>query len=360
MKRASDSGTEGRARSRQKMRDTKVMRDNPTRRRLFAMLLLFVGAALLGLQGCALPGAPTDRYAIVIGVANYTYLPGDPCLYTDNDAVSMAETLTKTHWLVQPELISPYQDTGATYDYKTSATGSYISPTKSAIEKAFGDLATSLKAQGRVASTILVYFSGHGYQDPASLIGYLCPSDTTVALDVSSMITIQELDSWINQVPATNRMAILDSCYSGYFVAPGQSVDAAPPAYLPADGQTVDGSLSTALANASTLFAQAISNESDPSILTIAAAGARESSYGDSSFIVSPSTDPHGVFTWFLLQADQNAETNGDKLVTATEAFAYARSQVLAQWDGNSNNTWLTFLPHISGGSGDIVLYDNR
>ena len=53
-----------------------------------------------------------------------------------------------------------------------------------------------------------------------------------------------------------------------------------------------------------------------------------------------------------------SADVDNNKLVTATEAFAYARNKVLGEWD--AHNTSSTFIPHISGGSGDIVLYDKR
>ena len=173
------------------------------------------------------------------------------------------------------------------------------------------------------------------------------------------------MNSWMLALPPKNRILILDSCYSGGFVDDAASIDAAPANYGPNDGGTTQSTLDVANANSSALLARAFADQSDPAILTISAAGSQEFSYDDSGHL-------HGAFTYWLLQAksDSAADTDGNKLVTATEAYAYAKNKILANWDLQYANTvgdyingvpiYADFLPRISGGSGDIVLYDNR
>ena len=61
------------------------------------------------------------------------------------------------------------------------------------------------------------YFSGHGYLDTETNISYLCPTDTALVLDLSTMISIDELESRLSVVPGT-KVVFLDSCHSGGFI----------------------------------------------------------------------------------------------------------------------------------------------
>lgn len=329
---------------------------------------LAAAAVLGGLTACQLPSAPTDRYAIVIGIDKYAIAA--PCLLSDNDAYDMAALLAKSGWSIYSTMISADPN----YNNNSGVVSTPTLPTKSAIQSVLASFASSHPN----ASSILVYYSGHGALEGG--LAYVCPYDTSFDLSQlsqpampSSMISIQELDSWINAIPAANRMLILDSCYSGGFVSAGASIDATPQAYY---GQTVQTTLTTAMANQAQLFSEAISAQSDPSIMTLSAAGSQEESFGDvasdsnGQVLYDQSTGlmlgvlsryaSNGVFTWFLINAysDSAADTDHDGLVTMTEVYRYARNGVLSLWD--SQVAGATFLPHLSGGSGDLVLYDKR
>jgi hypothetical protein len=65
------------------------------------------------------------------------------------------------------------------------------------------------------------YFSGHGYLDTVTNISYLCPSDTSLAVDISTMISIDELESALSVIPGT-KVVIIDSCHSGGFIGKGE------------------------------------------------------------------------------------------------------------------------------------------
>ncbi|HDK26350.1 MAG TPA: PEGA domain-containing protein [Candidatus Atribacteria bacterium] len=61
------------------------------------------------------------------------------------------------------------------------------------------------------------YFSGHGYLDTGTDISYLCPTDTSLAVDLSTMISVGELESALSTIPGT-KVVIIDSCHSGGFI----------------------------------------------------------------------------------------------------------------------------------------------
>jgi uncharacterized caspase-like protein len=308
--------------------------------------MVFIATMIAFLSGlgssCALPSAPSDRHAIVIGIAAYQNV--NQLTYPPADAAAMKTLLTNTGWSVDSSLID-----GAA--------------TKAAIKTAIANLA---KASG-VSSTVLVYYSGHG--TTISGEAYIAPVDTAASLNTASLISTDELHAWLKALPSSNRLLILDSCDSGGFADSGTSMDSAPPNYgstapynglAPLDQGFDAGLIPTALNNAGALLSRAFTIRADPGILTIAAAGAEEQSYDDSQHL-------HGAFTYYLLAAgsDAAADTDGNKLVTAVEAYTYATNMIKTNWNATWGSTvdggmYMDFLPRISGGSGDIVLYDKR
>lgn len=66
------------------------------------------------------------------------------------------------------------------------------------------------------------YFSGHGYLDTGTNISYLCPTDTTLVVDISTMISVDELEIALSAIPGT-KVVILDTCHSGGFIGKGKS-----------------------------------------------------------------------------------------------------------------------------------------
>jgi hypothetical protein len=65
------------------------------------------------------------------------------------------------------------------------------------------------------------YFSGHGYLDTGTNISYLCPADTSLDIDISTMVSVDELESALSAIPGT-KVVILDSCHSGGFIGKGE------------------------------------------------------------------------------------------------------------------------------------------
>jgi len=322
-----------------------------------APALLSVALFALLAAGCANTIAtPANRYALVIGVQDY---PADTLdlSYPDDDADSMATLLASTGWTVTKRLI-------ATSDGGIATDGS---PTKANIEAAIGDFAAYVG--GDTASTILVYFSGHGSTSTDNSTAYLIPYDglfntetkTTGGLWIASYdlatqanwITPAQMTTWMGNIVSKNRILILDSCYSGGFVDTGSAVDASPQDSNTITGTSEDGLLFSAIANLNTLLAASVSREGDPDVITVSACGSEEESYDDSAH-------KHGTFTYYLLASADSGDTNQDGFVTTTEAFYYAKESVKAYWNSTHSIYGAALLPHISGGAGDLVLFANR
>lgn len=297
--------------------------------------IAFLIAAVMGilLSGCSATSAPistpANRYALVIGVQDYPGTSND-LSYPDDDANDMAVILAAQGWTVSYTLVNSV----ATY---------------AAIKTDIAALSTDTGA------TILVYYSGHGSINDSTSTPYIIPYDglTTsgTGYDLTKWITPATLTGWLGAVPAKNRLLILDSCYSGGFSLSNSSVDTSPADYSKLNGDTSDtGLLAAALSKFSTLVSANLSAYGDSEVLTLAASGSDEYSYDDA-------THGNGAFTYYLLKAAASADTDSDGYVTVSEAYAYTKAQIKANWDALYGAYDKDFLPHISGGTGDLVLY---
>ncbi len=324
-----------------------------------------LGLGLFLLSSCATDIAtPSDRFAIVIGVQSY--LGGYDLDYPDDDAADMKALLEERGWTVTATLINS-SDTTLVSNGTLVADGSTVQDaTYANIEAAIADLASQSGFDSD--STVLVYYSGHGSTDSSYSTAYMIPYDgisSTGASVASNWITPATMSQWLGTLDCSNKMLILDSCYSGGFVDTSSSTDTIPQSYGEYEGGTEEDTLSYALSNFGSLLAASVADDGDPSVLTIAAAGSEEYSYdGD---------DGHGVFTEYLLDAADSGDDDGDGYVTATEAYAYAKDAIDTYWNADYESSsgmmslaeWYymyygyvpDFMPHISGGNGDLVLY---
>ena len=301
---------------------------SPSARRLGAPIALLLAlSAAAALAGCSADIAtPTNRYAVVIGIQDYQSPSINDLQYPENDANELAAALSAGGWQVADSLLS----SAATY-----------AAIRSSIQTTLAGLVGSDEN-----ATVLLYYSGHGNQDTGDLVPY----DT---MDASKLIPPSVLSSWLDALPCKNKILILDSCYSGNFVIAGDSIDASPQDSNSSSGTLEDSLLETAVGNLSELIAASLESSGAPSVLAISAAGSADLSYETGAV-------SNGVFTYYLLKAAASGDANGDGYVTATEAFAYAKSCIKAYWNSVNAASYAAFLPHISGGTGDLVLYVNK
>ncbi len=169
--------------------------------------------------------------------------------------------------------------------------------TKSNINKAFQCLA---QATG-LDSTVLVFFSGHGFQqiggfEPGE---YLCPVDVDVNSPVSTGISSLELTNALDAIRASRLVVLMDACHSGGI---GQAN---------APGLSRRGGLSTRTYDALAGRGRAI----------LAACGEDEYSYE------LPGMD-NGVFTHYVIEALQGRACDGLGRVFAASLFHYVAGKV--------------------------------
>jgi hypothetical protein len=274
------------------------------------------------------------RYALIYGVRDY---PG-PFLdlsYTVNDANSMSSLLSSQGWTVRESTDS-------------AATKAKIQADILALSTVSPD------------ATILVYFSGHGtYIDPHTPDfpgysgAYLVPYD---AVDPTSqylqpafaqyLISQADLGGWISAAASKNVIVILDCCNSGGFVSPGSAIDSSPQDYslMPAFS-----AFSTAMSNFGALLSSNAAASGNKAPIVLSAAGSLESSYDGTAAMA------HGVFTYYFLESATKGDSDGDGFVTTTEAYAYTAAAITKNW--SSNPAYTAFLPHLSGGVRDLVLF---
>jgi uncharacterized caspase-like protein len=298
-------------------------------------LLGAVVAASLCSCAQATSSITSTRYALVYGIEDY---PGTiyDLTYTKDDADSMAALLGTEGWTVSESTDS--------------------SATRARVVSDIASVASSASSD----STVLIYYSGHGTLENG--VTYILPYDSIVAsnvgtrdesisLDAGSALSQSDLSTLISTLPTKNVIIILDSCYSGGFVDSGSSIDASPSSYATMEKYSA---FATALANFDDLLVSNASATGDKTPIVISAAGSGESSYDGSESM------GHGVFTYYLLKSSDSGDSDGDGVVTTTEAFAYTTEYIKA-WDSKltAHSGEDPFLPHISGGTRDLVLFSN-
>lgn len=224
---------------------------------------------------------------LFIGINNYLYVPNLNGAVPD--AQSMYSTFSTTNGLAG--------EPAALYDSRA---------TKAAIRSAITDLASRASAQ----DYIMIYFSGHGGQMPGSepdaLDEFIAPYDGSPT-DASSLITDDELEKWLSGSRCRNVVLIFDSCRSGGMVKNARVQQGGAPIrpFMP--------KLST--------FARDLNIAG---YVVLMASNDNQDSYENGS---------SGIFTSSLIQGINRsgpggaraADTNGDRIITAREAFEYAR-----------------------------------
>ncbi len=305
------------------------------------MAAAFLLAALLA--SCSAEITAT-RYALVYGAADYDEIanPDDTndLRFTGGDAQAISAELSAAGWSVTVTR-QPTVDKQQILD----------------------DIAALVPlVQGD--SSVLVYFSGHGAA--YSGMAYIAPTDAiNDAGDPveGNLISSSELLAALDALPCRNRVAVLDTCYSGGFVLATDTgtLDGAPQNFGEYDDGTEKLALFAALGSYGRLLAAAFESYDPRTPIVVTAAGAEELSYESSSY-------GHGVFTYHFLEAAYEGDTDGNGHVTIQEAYRYARKKVEDTWndlyyyyyavDGEGNViSYVDYLPRISGNARDVVIF---
>jgi hypothetical protein len=303
--------------------------------------------AIIALSSCSM-GTTTitaPRYALVYGVSTYNSsgVEGNyPNLtYSDDDAKSMADLMASQSWTVSERIKGLAVSGGQT---------AYL-PTKA-------QMVADISALSSISSdsTVFIYFSGHGTiaNNISYIVPYLGVSDSSSpTVDYTKCVSPSDLNSMLSVLPTKNVIVIFDTCNSGGFVSSSGATDSSPSDYSQMQSYSA---FSTAMAKFGSLLVANASASGAKTPIVISAAGTNESSYDGTTAMA------HGVFTYFLLKAASQGDSDGDGFVTTTEAYAYTAKYIKA-WGAALtfadyfNYGYFPFLPHISGDTRDLVLF---
>jgi hypothetical protein len=282
-----------------------------------------------------------DMYAIVYGISDYPNGVND-LDSTDDDARDMADLLTSQGYQVVLR-VTDESDNDAHYDQLVADFGWAASGAGLELDDLF-----------------LFYFSGHGFKDPEGVesspgsdqddeVLVMVDNASTEPADLRATVylTDDELAEWLHTIPCARRIVILDSCYSGGFIANAGEADAIPPDY--SDGS--NGFLDT-LGDTIRLYANFQDYGSDIApgdALVIAASGERDYAYESSL--------GNGMMTWYLLESASRGDSNRDGYVTVSEAYNYIYRNINENFNANLPEGKDVFFPHVSGGPVDYVLF---
>lgn len=287
------------------------------------LILLTISLIFTALLFSCNPDLTGTRYALIIGISDYTSI--NDLQQATNDAVAITDKLTQSGFIVETLLDSAAKKTDILNTIK--------------------NINTKLKPE----DTFLFFYSGHGESiKTPTTVTYICPSDL-ILYNTDTYLSETELFSEIDDLDCINKIAILDSCYSGGFVTNSFGLDYIPPSALDYKDNINIISSYTDPSNLYSLGARYLgTSKSKNPIIIISAAGANEKSWETTNYA-------HGVFTYFLLKSTELADLDSSGYISLTEAYYCAYANIVENWNKIDQNT--PFLPHFSDGPIDYVLF---
>ncbi|MDZ7793770.1 MAG: caspase family protein [Spirochaetia bacterium] len=319
------------------------------RRLTYSALLLSTVILILAATACKLNPTPPDRYALVYGVGTYEQVGFGNLGSTIDDAESVAQVLENKGYTVHLRL-----DDGADSDNKAAT-----------IEQFKLDIQNIASGLGK-NDVLIIYFSGHGGQGGNYLPysgdedQFSEPEDEFIVFyptsgDAYSDYIFSDTDfySELKKLPAKKKVVLLDSCNSGGFIGQEYSFDRLSPEYVDTD-EYRDNIISSTL---NAFFNPKTGDIPPTDAIVITAAGETE---------VSWEAFGHGFLTHGFLNAVKYGDYDNNDYIDTGELYRYTKYFIEKQW----NNLWSDpeiysedfryerqFMPHISGGPVDYILF---
>jgi len=131
--------------------------------------------------------ADIERYALIIGSNNYTFIPRLKSAISD--ATAIADVLRDN------------------YGFDTQV---LLDANRYQLLHALNKLRQTLTSD----DNLLIYYAGHGTVDPDSDRGYWLPVDAE-ADSTANWIPAYQITDFLKTIPAKQIMLVADSCYSG-------------------------------------------------------------------------------------------------------------------------------------------------
>ena len=136
-------------------------------------------------------------HALLIGIDDYS--GNIPDLTTSvNDAKSVGRILVEKYGFSKDKLIELYNENA----------------TRKNILKTFRELSITLNDE----DALVIYFAGHGIEDPATNFGYWLPSDSRLN-EYDSYVANSDIRRYLRAINARHILLVTDSCFSGSFLA---------------------------------------------------------------------------------------------------------------------------------------------
>lgn len=297
--------------------------------------------ATLLLLGLACSRNPPMKYAIVYGISDYPYV-GIDLPYSANDAQSVSLLLESYGYSVILR-----KDSAATIAH---------------LEADIDRVANVINGN----DLFVFYFSGHGVGQSAMLeIADTAVNNEYFAILMHHKATSEDIGEYVRnngliksklndlmkRIPTGVKCAIVDACYSGLLINGSNVVDYTPDDYNGANVSKPD--FETILKDAAHNYKEEMMEKIGKwnEFLTITSSGGSEISW-DGFF-------SHSVFTYFWLMAAEQGDIDGDGTITALETYVYTRAAFEKYWNSADKDADWNYLPQISGGSEDIVLFEH-
>jgi hypothetical protein len=188
----------------------------------------------------------------------------------------------------------------------------------------------SIGSKANKEDTVFLYFAGHGFyqRDQSAKNGmrnYLVCYDRPHLSD-------DELNEYLKTIKSPKTLFVFDCCFSGGIAKKGKSTRGDKEIPIP------DGKQGTVRQNSDDFYFQ------NKAIIA--------SADDDQTAIEVGGDINHGIFTYQFGKALENGDLNGDKVVTALEAFYKSKDQVVKMAEQNDHKQ----IPQISGNASGIYI----
>ena len=241
------------------------------------------------------------KFAVIIGVSQYRFNDAglNNLRYADADSRAVRDFLLKPEGGSFKASDIVYMENGA------------------ATTDAVRDALMRLLRRPALGDLVFIYIASHGSPDPFDPRRlYFLMNDTKVVNMATTGFGMFELQEVLDHVVRAERVVVfIDACHSA---------GVAGPRMVQARNLALEN-------NVFNLYASRLYRESGRAVLT-------SSDVNESSEEGSRWGGGHGVFTWALLEGLRGAaDANGDKVVTAGEAFTYVSRTVRRETESRQN-----------------------
>lgn len=315
------------------------------------MALLIAAAILLSTAACKINPTPPDRYALVYGVSAYDdYSSINALEYTDDDARAVAEMLHDKGF----EVYLRIDNESGSYPYAADVA--------EATKQRFINDLTLFAGSLNESDLLLIYFSGHGAQGIEEASGdedqFSEPQDEYIVFypdenqsQQDYLMSDTDFFTYLKQSTSRKRVVMIDACNSGGFIGSEYDYDAIPGDYSSTNSRSEDILSSTLDAFFEPMTGDIPSSEA----IVITAAGESE---------VSFEAFGHGFLTFGFLYSAAYGDYDSNDYIDTGEVYRYTRSYIETHWNSmwneysEADQAYYQFMPHISGGPVDYILFE--